>query len=429
MVVDGINRAKEQAIAANRAPLDWLNFLLGNVKDGLGPFLAIFLMSSQHWDAGSIGVVLTISGVTTAVARGPFGALVDAVRWKRTLIAVGVLAVAVAAVTMALVPRFWPVAIAQVFTGLADAIFPSALAAISLGIVGRKMFTHRVGRNEAYNHAGNVVTAIVAGLTGYLIDPSAVLWIVAALALACILATYAVNGDAIDHDAARGADDGDHRTTETNGLKVLLENRPLLLFTAAITLFHFANAAMLPLVGEKLSQGNQQASTLFIASCIIVAQIVMIPMAMLVGRKADDWGRKPIFLVGFAVLPIRGFLYTLTDDPYALVAIQLLDGVGAGIFGALFFIVVADLTKGTGHYNLAQGASGSCWGLGAALSNGVAGFIVNAFGFSAAFLFLSACALAALFLFSFGVPETRDMATKATPEIAEPLPGTAVAGV
>src|SRR5712672_4070815 len=93
----------------------------------------------------------------------------------------------------------------------------------------------------------------------------------------------------------------------------------------------------------------------------------------------------------------------------------------------------ADLTKGTGHYNLAQGASGSCWGLGAALSNGVAGFIVSAFGFSAAFLFLSACAVAAALLFWLGVPETRDMATRdmattnATSETAQPLPGTAVA--
>src|SRR5882762_4549911 len=428
MVTEASNRAREDLVAANRAPLDWLNFLLGNVKDGLGPFLAIFLMSGQHWDAGSIGIVLTISGVTTAITRGPFGALVDGVRWKRTLIAIGVLTVAIAAVAMALIPKFWPVIVAQVFTGLADAIFPSAVAAISLGIVGRKLFTHRVGRNEAFNHAGNVVTAIVAGFAGYLIDPSAVLWIVAGLAFACIFATYAVNANAIDHDLARGADDGDHHKNETSGLKVLLENRTLLLFTTAITLFHFANAAMLPLVGEKLSQGNQQASTLFMASCIIVAQIVMIPMAMLVGRKADDWGRKPIFLVGFAVLPIRGVLYTLTDDPYALIAIQLLDGVGAGIFGVLFFIVVADLTKGTGHYNLAQGASGSCWGLGAALSNFVAGFIVNTFGFSVAFLFLSACALAAFFLFALGVPETRDMMTGATPETAALLPNTAAAG-
>ncbi len=400
-MVTGSNGTREQVAAANRAPLDWLNFLLGNVKDGLGPFLAIFLMSSQHWDAGSIGIVLTIAGVTTAVARAPFGALVDAVRWKRTLIAVGVLAVAIAAVAMALIPTFWPVAIAQVFTGAADAIFPSAVAGISLGIVGRKMFTHRVGRNEAYNHAGNVVSAIAAGVAGYVIDPSAVLWIIAGLALACFFATYAVNPNAIDHDVARGADVGDDGKTETNGLKVVLENRTLLLFTTAITLFHFANAAMLPLAGEKLSQGNQQTSTLFMASCIITAQIVMIPMAMLVGRKADDWGRKPIFLAGFAVLPIRGILFTLTQDPYL------------------------DLTKGTGRYNLALGASGACWGLGAALSNGVAGFIVNAFGFSAAFLFLSACALAAVFLFWLGVPETRGMVPQATPETAKPLPSTA----
>jgi MFS family permease len=154
----------------------------------------------------------------------------------------------------------------------------------------------------------------------------------------------------------------------------------------------------------------------------------MIPMAILIGRKADDWGRKPIFLAGFAVLPIRGILYTLTQDPYALVAVQLLDGVGAGIFGALFFIVVADLTKGTGRYNLALGASGACWGLGAALSNGVAGFIVNAFGYSAAFIFLSACALAAVFLFWLGVPETRGVVTEATPETTGPLPSTAVVG-
>src|SRR5882762_4225702 len=428
MVTYLTNRAREQVVAANGAPLDWLNFLLGNVKDGLGPFLAIFLMSSQHWDAGSIGIVLTISGVTTAITRGPFGALVDSVRWKRTLIAVGVVTVATAAVAMALIPKFWPVVTAQVFTGLADAIFPSAVAAISLGIVGRKRFTRRVGRNEAFNHAGNVTTAIVAGVAGYLIDPSAVLWIVAGLALVCIFAAYAVEADAIDHDVARGADDGDHGKNETNGLKVLLENRALLLFTAAITLFHFANAAMLPLVGEKLALSNQETSSLFMASCIISAQMVMIPMAILVGHKADTWGRKPIFLLVFALLPPRGLLYTLTQDPPALVAIQLLDGVGAAIFGALFFIVVADLTRGSGRYNLALGAAGACWGLGAALSNGVAGFIVNAFGFSAAFLFLSACALAAALLFWLGVPETRDMATKATPETSEPLPSTAIAG-
>jgi MFS family permease len=163
---------------------------------------------------------------------------------------------------------------------------------------------------------------------------------------------------------------------------------------------------MLPLLGEKLALGNKGTETLFMAACIIMAQIVMVPMAMLVDLKADAWGRKPIFLAGFAVLPIRGLLYTLTQNPYALVSIQILDGIGAGIFGALFFIVIADLTKGTGRYNLAQGAASACWGLGAALSNSVAGFIVDVAGYSAAFLFLGLCGLAAFLLLWIAMPET-----------------------
>ena len=128
-----------------------------------------------------------------------------------------------------------------------------------------------------------------------------------------------------------------------------MANKPLLWFTAAITLFHFANAAMLPLAGEKLSQGHPDASPLFMSFCVIVAQFVMAPMAILVGLKADQWGRKPLFLVAFAALPIRGVLFAMTDNPISIIAIQILDGVGAGIFGALLYIVVADLTRGTGR--------------------------------------------------------------------------------
>jgi Na+/melibiose symporter-like transporter len=307
---------------------------------------------------------------------------------------------------------------AQVVCGVADAIFPSAIAGISLGIVGRDQFTHRVGRNEAFNHAGNAVTAIGAGVAGSLIAPSAVLWIAAAMALASIGAAWAVDGRAIDHDVARGGDDGASDKHQPSGLKLILTSRPLLMFTAAITLFHFANAAMLPLVGEKLSKDHQAAGSLFMAACIIAAQVAMVPMAILVGRRADAWGRKPLFLVGFAALPLRGLLYTLVQSPYALVAIQVLDGVGAGIFGALFYVVVADLTNGTGRYNLALGASSACWGLGAALSNAVAGVIVDRFGYDAAFLFLAGCAAGALLLFWLGVPESRDGSARETPRAA-----------
>lgn len=395
----------------NRAPLDWLSFLLADVKDGIGPFLAVFLTSARHWDAGHVGMALTAGGIATVLARTPAGALTDALRAKRLMIGGAAMLVAAAVGVMALWPAFWPVVLAQAVNGVADAVFPAALTALSLGIVGRPRFSARVGRNEAFNHAGNMLTALAAGLAGSLIVPGAVLWIAALLSVLVVPPLAALRARDINHETACGADGGD-RWRDADGLRVLLSNPVLLAFIAAITLFHFANAAMLPLLGERLAQVRGQDGALFVAACIITAQAAMVPMAVLVGRQADRWGRRRIFLVGFTVLPLRGVLCTLVHDPVVLVAIQLLDGVGAGIFGALFFIVVADLTEGTGRYNLAQGAAGACWGLGAALSNAVAGYIVDGFGYDAAFLFLAACAAGALLLFWVAVPETQGWAHK-----------------
>jgi MFS family permease len=101
-------------------------------------------------------------------------------------------------------------------------------------------------------------------------------------------------------------------------------------------LFHFANAAMLPLVGQKLALHDKNLGTSLMSACIVAAQIIMVPMAILAGRKANYWGRKPLFLAGFLILPLRGVLYTFSDNPGWLVGVQLLDGVGAGLYGALF---------------------------------------------------------------------------------------------
>ncbi|HXW30407.1 MAG TPA: MFS transporter [Xanthobacteraceae bacterium] len=402
----------------NRAALDWVNFLLANVKDGLGPFLAVYLLASQHWEAGRIGIIMMIAGVATVVARTPCGALVDWTYCKRGLIVVASATVATGALAMSLFPSFVPVAIAQTAVGVADAVFPSAIAAVSLGLVGPNAFVQRVGRNEAFTHAGTASTALAAGVAGWLIAPGAVLWLVAALAVASIWAALQIDARAIDHALARGTD-REHEA-QPAALRDLLGCRPLLMFVIAISLFHFANAAMLPLLGEKLALGNKGTETLFMAGCITTAQIVMVPMAVLVGHKADLWGRKPIFLVAFAVLPLRGLLYTRIQNPYALVSIQVLDGIGAGIFGALFLIVTADLTKGTGRYNIVQGGASAAWGLGAALSNAVAGFTVDAVGYNTAFMFLATVALAAFMLFWVAVPETGERNKSTDSECDEP---------
>jgi MFS family permease len=138
----------------------------------------------------------------------------------------------------------------------------------------------------------------------------------------------------------------------------------------------------------------------------------MVPMAMLVGARADRWGRKPLFLVGFLILPLRGWLYTFSDNQFWLLAVQTLDGVGAGLFGALFPIIVADLMRGTGRYNVAQGAILTAQGIGAALSTTLAGVVVVHAGYSAAFLTLAAVALAGALVFFVGMPETKPPRSK-----------------
>jgi MFS family permease len=178
---------------------------------------------------------------------------------------------------------------------------------------------------------------------------------------------------------------------------------------------------MLPLVGQKLALRDQNEGTAAMSACILAAQLVMVPMAMLVGRKADVWGRKPLFLAGFLILPIRGALYTLSDNPAWLLGVQMLDGVGAGLFGALFPLIIADLTWGTGRFNVTRGAVQAAQGVGAALSTTLAGLIVVAFGYSAAFLTLAAIAAIGLVLFWLAMPETKDIDDKVKAPTRPPL--------
>ena len=183
---------------------------------------------------------------------------------------------------------------------------------------------------------------------------------------------------------------------------------------------------MLTSVGQLLTRlsGKENATSL-IAICIVAAQCVMVPVAMTVGAKADHWGRKPIFLAAFGVLALRGVLYTLSDSPSYLVAVQCLDGIGAGIYGALFPIVVADLTRGTGRFNVSQGAVATAQGIGAALSATVAGLIIVSAGYAAAFLTLAAIGAAGFVLYALAMPETGRGAAVASSSPPEEAPAVA----
>jgi MFS family permease len=386
--------------------LDWLNFFLADVQTGVGPFLAIYL-AGYGWNEQRVGIALTVGGIAGILTQTPAGALVDRLRSKRALIASGIVALATGASLIAFVPSFWFVMSAQVLIGGASSIFGPAICAVSLGIVGHKLFDRRQGRNQSFNSAGNVVAAVSMGLLGYFVSNRSIFFFVSACALPTLLTLLLIRPEEIDYARARGAKKG-NEYGKPAGASALLQDRPLLIFLVCAVMFHFANAAMLPLLGEMLAKGQGRSSMMFMSACVVTTQLVITLIASWSGRKAGAWGRKPLLLIAFGVLPLRGVLYTLTHKTMELVAIQVLDGVGAGIFGVVSVLVIADLTQGSGRFNLTLGAISTAVGIGASLSQVIAGSIVHHFGSNAGFLFLAAIAAAAFgILYSF-MPETRD---------------------
>ncbi|MET4034592.1 MFS family permease [Bradyrhizobium sp. JR7.2] len=411
----------DQTRRAGRA-LDAANFFLADVRDGLGPYLAVYLLTEQHWDEARIGLVMSIATIAGIVAQTPAGALVDATRAKRLAMVIAAIMVTLASLSLPLFPSFLPVAVSQGIAQAAAVIFPPAIAAVSLGIFGHAAFTRRIGRNETFNHAGNAVAAGLAGLSAYWFGPTVVFYLLAAMAVASLVSILAIPARAIDHDLARGLHDADtgDRPEQPSGLAVLLTCRPLLVFAVCVVLFHLSNAAMLPLVGQKLALQDKNMGTSLMSACIVAAQVVMVPFAMLVGAKADRWGHKRFFLAALLILPIRGALYTLSDNPFWLVGVQLLDGVGAGIFGAIFPVIVADLMRNTGRFNVAQGAVITAQSIGAALSTTLAGLVVVGAGYSAAFITLGAVAAIGAVVCLLALPETRRGTLQAQGKTAAP---------
>ncbi|MGU3391181.1 MFS transporter [Sphingomonas sp. M1A8_2b] len=393
--------------------LDALNFFLADVRDGLGPYLAIYLLAvrgpAHGWNEATVGAVLTIAGIVGLISQTPAGSLIDRARNKPRIVMIAALLVTLSSISLPIVTGFTVVAITQSVAAVAGAVFAPAISAITLGLVGPKLFAKRVGRNEAFNHAGNAVSAALAGLLAWKFGPVVVFWLMGGLTVASIVTASRIDNGKIDNAVARGLDcEPDEDCEQPSGWKALIENKLLMIFALTAFLFHLANAAMLTSVSQLLSRTvGKDLATSLTAACIVAAQLVMVPVAIVVGRNTEKWGTKPLFLVAFAFLAVRGALYTVSNDPWWLVGVQALDGIGAGIFGALFPVVIADLTKGTGRFNVSQGAVASAQGLGAALSATLAGAIIVGAGYTAGFLTLAVVAGLGLALYFIAMPETR----------------------
>ena len=364
------------------------------------PFLATFL-AGRDWRADSIGVAVATGGLGVFLMQTPSGMIVDRFRRRRALLAAASLALGVCYGLLPLLPATWWVVDPILFVaGAAQAFFLPLLGALALGLVGHAALNRTVGTNQGWNHAGNLAAAALAmGLVAWFGVPS-VFFAVTAVSFLAAGSVFLIRPDELDEGRASGGE-GEAGVS----LLGLLRDRRILILIASTALFHLANAPVMPLVGlyiHRLGGTGRQ-----VAAVVLVAQAVMIPVALAAGRLCDRWGRKPVFAIGFLALPVRIFLYSLTSDPWVLVALQALDGIGAGIYGVVIVAMCADLTRGKGGFNALQGLIATALAGGGVLGPLAAGFLVQYMGFAEAFYAFTGVAALAALLFIGLMPETR----------------------
>ncbi|WP_346656048.1 MFS transporter [Bradyrhizobium sp. dw_78] len=386
--------------------LDWFIFFLADVQTGFGPFVAVYL-TTEKWTQGQIGLVLSIGGIIGLIGQMPGGAIVDAVRSERLVAALAVATIGTSALGYAVWPIFPVVVMAATFHAAASCVLGPAIAAISLGLVGPRAIGERFGRNARFASLGNGMAAAVMGTCGYLLSSRSVFIVTFILAIPALLSLGRIREREVDPAHAHGAVRPEADDVKATGVLGLLRQRTLLIFAAAILLLQLANAAMLPLMAGVVTTRSSRWAPVLIAACIVVPQAIVAWTSPTVGRKAQQWGRRPLLLLGFAALAIRGLLFAIVSDPYLLVAVQIFDGITAAVFAVMVPLIVADVACGSGHFNLAQGIVGTATGIGASLSTVLAGYASDKFGSGVAFTGLAGVAALGLVLIWLVMPETR----------------------
>jgi len=389
----------------SRVGLNAANFFLAEMTGVVMPFVNDFLRSRQ-WRYDTIGVATSLAGFGVLLIQAPAGWIVDHTLRRRQLLAVTSVVLGVAYGLLPVVPaRSWAVDPLLFTAGVGGAFFPPLLAALALGLVGRARLNRTVGVNQGWNHAGNVAAALTAMVLVSRLPLASVFYAVAVVSLIAAGAVFLIRADELrDAGGENGAsiDDGGGRWPRFGS--VLRDQRVVVLFIAS-ALFHLANAPVMPLVA--LYVKHLDGSDTQVAAVVLVAQAVMIPVALLAGRLCDAWGRRPMFIVGFLTLPVRIFLYSLTRDSRTLVALQALDGIGAGIYGVAVVAICADLTRGKGGFNTLLGVIGAAVSLGGVIGPLASGVLVQHLGFMAAFDAFAGVAVLAAVLFMVHMPETR----------------------
>jgi MFS family permease len=384
--------------------LDWFTFFVANLQTGFGPFLSVYL-TTQRWTQVDIGLILSVGSIAGLVGQVPGGFLVDWARSKRRAAALAVVGIGVSALLIAAAPMFAVILGAKLVHVASSAVLGPAIAAITLGLVGHRAISQRLGRNARFAAIGNGIAAAVMGAWGYFVSAQAVFFVTAVLAFPTLLALAQIREAEVDPVRADGGvDAGADRDGSIAGL---LRKPVLIVLMGGVMLFHLANTAMLPLVGSAMAMRSGQWATALVAACIVVPQVIVAVISPRVGGLAQTLGRRPVLLAAFAALLVRGLLLAWSSNPAMIIAVQMLDGISAAAIGIIVPLVLADITRGTGRFNLAQGIVGTGAGVGATLSTTAAGWLADRYGMGTAFLGLASLAACGFLVILAALQETR----------------------
>lgn len=390
----------KQPSSRNLTALNWLNFFAADISDGVGPFLAVYLATNLQWNSGDIGMAIAATTFAMVVGQAPAGYIVDIIRQKRNPIIVASLVVGATALLLPSLRSFPVLLVCQVIIGLAASFYMPTLVALASVVSEKVGFDHVISKNQSFNHAGNVAAAIFTGVVARFTNNAGIFYCMMALAVLCTVSALSIS-----QKAAKPAEPSQSIENQKGFFKDVISNKAFLMFLLLTIIFYFSNGAMLPLVGQEIAKARPENSTLYLAACIIIAQLVMVPTVFICGKQAQK-GRKKLLVVAFILLAARGILYMITDNVFHLLAFQILDGMAAGTFSVVAIMVVNDLMGTSGRASFAQGMLAASLSFGSTLSNLAAGLIVDAAGFRMGFMFLSALALGALVLLWKAMPET-----------------------
>ncbi len=388
--------------------LNLVNFFLAEVVGVIIPFLSDFL-KEHNWRYDSIGIAVAAAGLGTLIFQTPAGIISDKV-WSRRLL------LGCASILLGICYGFLPSSTEHsllldsllFISGMAAAFFVPLLAALALSLVGHVHLDQIMGINQSWNHSGNIAAAMLALLLVRSFGIESIFFVMASISLLAATSLFLIRGEELNPDLATARHSEDREKERINprlSLRELFRDKRVKVVLVSVALFHIANAPVMPLVAlylKHLGGGDDK-----VALVVLIAQAVMVPVALLAGKYCASMGRKPVFAFAFLILPIRIFLYSITTSPSLLLAIQSLDGIGAGIYGVAIALICSDLTIGKAGFNSLMGMAQTALAMGGFFGPLMQGFLTQHFGFSITFMVFAGIAALGAGIFIWRMPETK----------------------